>query len=265
MVLQLKEDADDYLEPSKLRALLGTYSEYISFPVELWASKTEYEQVGKRRAAPGGRAQQQQHAARGGRVCSVCARVRVPRLRRLGAPRLAPRARRGAQVVDEDAEVGEGEPPKMKTVPKESEGWEHLNTAKPLWMRPAAEVSADEYAEFYKTAFRAWDEPVKTAHFSLEGQVEFRALLFVPKTLPWELTQDMFGAADGARGAGRGGGWAGRSGLRGGGVGGPSAPRARALASRALTHALRAHLRTLRAALAAATARRVQAARSSCT
>mmetsp|Transcript_11839 Transcript_11839/g.31824 ORF Transcript_11839/g.31824 Transcript_11839/m.31824 type:complete len:783 (+) Transcript_11839:3-2351(+) len=143
IVLHLKEEAEEYLDAFKLKTLLGTYSEFISFPVELWSEKTEYE-----------------------------------------------------QVPDEEAEVAEGEPPKMKTVSKTVEQWERINTSKPLWMRAPSEVTEEEYAEFYKTAFKAWDQPLRTAHFSLEGQVEFRCLLFVPSNLPWELSQDMFAQAD---------------------------------------------------------------------
>merc|ERR1719401_1281647 len=50
----------------------------------------------------------------------------------------------------------------------------------------------EEYAEFYKSTFKQYDEPMAKSHFSLEGQVEFKALLYVPGTVPWELSQDMF-------------------------------------------------------------------------
>lgn len=70
--------------------------------------------------------------------------------------------------------------------------WDKVNSAKPLWMRPPKEVTKDEYDEFYKTTFKAYDTPDAYTHFSLEGQVEFRAMLFLPSTVPWELSQDMF-------------------------------------------------------------------------
>lgn len=119
--------------------MLKRYSEFISFPIELWTEKTEYE-----------------------------------------------------TVPDPDAEVAEGEEPKTKSVPKTSKAWEKVNVAKPLWMRSPKEVQADEYDEFYKATFRAYDTPDAHTHFSLEGQVEFRALLYLPSTVPWELSQDMF-------------------------------------------------------------------------
>ena len=77
-------------------------------------------------------------------------------------------------------------------MPKTTNVWEKVNVAKPLWMRSPKEVTEEEYAEFYKTAFKQYDTPMSHVHFSLEGQVEFRAMLFLPSSVPWELSQDMF-------------------------------------------------------------------------
>lgn len=67
-----------------------------------------------------------------------------------------------------------------------------MNKMKPIWMRNPREVEEEEYTEFYKSTFKAWDEVAAHSHFSLEGQVEFRALLFVPSVLPYELSRNMF-------------------------------------------------------------------------
>lgn len=139
LILQMKEEADKYLDDYTMRDMLKKYSEFISFPIELWTEKTEYD-----------------------------------------------------TVPDPDAEVKEGEEEKTKTVPRTSNVWETVNSAKPLWMRDPKELTESEYEEFYKTTFKAYDKPAAYTHFSLEGQVEFRAMLFCPSTLPWELSQDMF-------------------------------------------------------------------------
>jgi len=98
------------------------------------------------------------------------------------------------QVPDEEAnkDLKEGEEPKKKTVPIITQDWELQNTQKPLWMRPPSKVTPEQYEEFYKSTFKAWDKPVTVSHFSLEGQVEFRAMLFVPSQLPFELGANMF-------------------------------------------------------------------------
>lgn len=99
------------------------------------------------------------------------------------------------QVPDEEAnkDLAEGEEPKMKTVPETIEGYELVNNQKPIWLRPPREVEESEYKEFYKTAFKSsYDEPMKSTHFVLEGQVECKAILYIPGMLPFELSKDMF-------------------------------------------------------------------------
>jgi heat shock protein beta len=87
----------------------------------------------------------------------------------------------------------EGEEPKMKTVPKKTLGYNKLNNQKPIWLRSPKEVNQEEYEKFYKSSFRAaYDDPQKWAHFALEGSVEFKALLYIPGMLPFELSKDMF-------------------------------------------------------------------------
>ena len=99
------------------------------------------------------------------------------------------------QVPDEEAnkDLAEGEEPKMKTVPETKEGYELANKHKPIWLRSPKEVEKDEYVNFYKGAFRsAYDDPMKYSHFVLEGQVECKAILYIPGMLPFELSKDMF-------------------------------------------------------------------------
>eukprot|EP00612_Vaucheria_litorea_P005566 CAMPEP_0171462240 /NCGR_PEP_ID=MMETSP0945-20130129/6355_1 /TAXON_ID=109269 /ORGANISM="Vaucheria litorea, Strain CCMP2940" /LENGTH=696 /DNA_ID=CAMNT_0011988723 /DNA_START=203 /DNA_END=2293 /DNA_ORIENTATION=+ len=96
------------------------------------------------------------------------------------------------QVPDPEKEAKEGEDPPMKSVSKTSFEWETMNKMKPIWMRNPKEITEEEYSEFYKTTFKAWDEPMGHTHFSLEGQVEFKALLYIPGMLPYELSRNMF-------------------------------------------------------------------------
>jgi len=98
-------------------------------------------------------------------------------------------------VPDDEAnkDLPEGEEPKTKTVPETTEGYETINSQKPIWLRPPKEVEEQEYKDFYKSAFRAaYDEPIKWTHFVLEGQVECKSLLYIPGMLPFELSKDMF-------------------------------------------------------------------------
>ncbi|GBE58823.1 heat shock protein [Babesia ovata] len=95
------------------------------------------------------------------------------------------------RVPDESTAV-EGKPGRYKTISKKRHEWEHVNTQIPIWRRDQADIKPEDYVSFYKSTFKAYDDPMSYIHFKVEGQVEFSCLLFVPGSLPWELSRNMF-------------------------------------------------------------------------
>ncbi|CAH0556157.1 unnamed protein product [Brassicogethes aeneus] len=149
--LQLKPEAKDFLEIETVRNLVKKYSQFINFPIYLWASKTE----------------------------SVEEPIEDEE----------PPTDKKTEDLDEDAAVEEEkeeDKPKTKKVDKTVWDWELLNDSKPIWTRKPSEVEDSEYDEFYKALTKDSKEPLTKIHFVAEGEVTFKALLYVPKVQPSE-------------------------------------------------------------------------------
>eukprot|EP00850_Spirogloea_muscicola_P003118 SM000012S25380 [mRNA] locus=s12:768168:772708:- [translate_table: standard] len=153
VTLHLKEDQAEYLEERRLKDVIRRHSEFINYPIYMLVKKTvesEVDDADDDEDVPmqGGEAEE-------GKVEDVT-------------------EREGGAAAPEH---------KTKKVKEVTFVWE----LKPIWMRNPEEVSADEYVAFYKGLTNDWEEPLAYKHFKVEGQLEFRALLFVPKRAPFDL------------------------------------------------------------------------------
>uniref|UniRef100_A0A4W3IJC3 Endoplasmin n=1 Tax=Callorhinchus milii TaxID=7868 RepID=A0A4W3IJC3_CALMI len=147
ITLVMKEETSDYLELETIKNLVKKYSQFINFPIYVWSSKTEtVEEPVDEEAQDKEDDTDDEEAA----------------------------------VEEEDEE----KKPKTKKVEKTVWDWVLMNDIKPIWQRPTKEIEEDEYKSFYKTFSKDSDDPIAHIHFTAEGEVTFRSILFVPNVAP---------------------------------------------------------------------------------
>ena len=184
IILYLKDECVEFLEERKLKDLIKKHSEFISFPIELWIEKTTEKEVDDDEDDDKKEDEKKDEKKEEEKKEEKKEGEEKKEEEKKEEEKKEEKKEDEPKVEDTKEEKKEKKKKKIKEVTHE---FERVNNTKPIWLRKKEEVTKEEYANFYKSITNDWEDHLACIHFTMEGHLEIKGILFVPKRAPFDL------------------------------------------------------------------------------
>lgn len=165
--LTLKDDSKEYLDVDRIKDVIKTHSEYIQYPIKVYTQKTKEEEVEIEDSKEEQKEEQKEDSKEESKEESK------------------------DDPKEDDVKIeDENEKPKEKKTEKITKTYyeyDQVNTQEPIWVKPTSEITDEEYKQFYRSLTGDYGDPMKYKHISVEGAVNFKALIYIPAHAPMNL------------------------------------------------------------------------------
>lgn len=171
--LFMKDDAKEYMDVDRCKDIIKKHSQYISYPIKVETEKTKEEEI---------EIENNSEIANDDN-----SEVKKESNNESSTEMEGIKTENDEVVIEDEKKTNEAPKKKTEKITTHYKEFEQVNDQLPLWVRPSSEITSEEYQKFYRSLTGDYGDCLTYKHFSTEGALNFKSILFIPSCAPMNL------------------------------------------------------------------------------